>query len=455
VAAWAETIDEVVHERRMPPWDANPKVGKFADDPSLSEADIKLIEDWVKNGVPEGDPKNLTKPAQFAEGWRIPKPDMVVTMPKMFRVPAQGTLPYQYFTVDPGFTSDTWVRASEVRPGTPSVVHHVVVIVQPPGAADPAQRGGIGDPIALWAPGAAPMTFPEGAARIVPAGSKLVFQMHYTPNGVEQIDRTSFGLLLADPKKVERAMKADMAINVKLRIPPGDSNYQASADYRFSQDSILYALYPHMHLRGKSFKIEAIYPDKKRELLLDVPHYRFDWQSRYTLAQPLRLPEGTILHCDAHFDNSPANLSNPDPKAEVHFGEQTWDEMLVGYFDVALVDQNLKLGAPAVKALPDGSFEVQFRYQAKPETKAVYLAGGFNQWKMTDLKMDGPDAQNRFTTKLVLKPGRHEYKFVIDGKDWKHDPGNLQQVGMYRNSLLTLPPKTHAVPVTAANVGLQ
>jgi peroxiredoxin len=452
-AAWAETIDEVVHERRMPPWDASPKVGKFADDPSLSEAEIKLVEEWVKNGVPEGDPKALAMPKEFAEGWRIAKPDLILTMPKMFRVPASGTLPYQYFTVDPNFKEDVWIKASEVRPGTPSVVHHVVVIVQPPGAPELAERGGIGDPVAVGAPGMPPMTFPEGTARFVPAGSKLVFQMHYTPNGVEQIDRTSVGLVFADPSKVIRAMKADMAINVKLRIPPGDSSYAASADYRFDQDSILYALYPHMHLRGKSFKMEVIYPDKKRAVLLDVPRYRFDWQNRYALAQPLRIPEGTILHCEARFDNSPANLSNPDPKALVRFGEQTWDEMLVGYFDMALADQDLRLGQPNVKALPDGNFEVQFRYRAKPDTKAVYLAGAFNNWKMTDLKMDGPDAQHRFTTKLVLKPGRHEYKFVIDGKEWRHDQGNLQQTGIYHNSLLTLPPKAHAVAPTAASGG--
>ena len=202
-AAWAETIGEVVHARRMPPWDASPKVGKFADDPSLSEAEIKLIEQWVENGVPEGNPKELPKPVQFADGWRIPKPDLILTMPKMYRVQAKGVLPYQYFTVDPGFKEDKWIRASEVRPGNPSVVHHVVVIVQAPGAPAPELTGGIGDPVAIGAPGTAPLSFPEGTARYVPAGSKLVFQIHYTPNGVEQIDRTSVGLVFADPKKVE------------------------------------------------------------------------------------------------------------------------------------------------------------------------------------------------------------------------------------------------------------
>jgi peroxiredoxin len=452
-AAWAETIAEVVHARRMPPWDASPKVGKFADDPSLSEAEIKLVEQWVENGVPQGDPKDLPTPVQFADGWRIPKPDLILTMPKMYRVQAKGVLPYQYFTVDPGFTEDKWIRASEVRPGNPSVVHHVVVIVQTPGAPSPALTGGIGDPVAVGAPGTAPLNFPEGTARLIPAGSKLVFQMHYTPNGVEQIDRTSVGLLLADPSKVQRAMKAEIAVNTKFRIPPDDSYFQATADYRFGQDTILYSLFPHMHLRGKSFRIEAVYPDKRREVLLHVPHYRFDWQNRYALAEPLHLPEGTVLHCDAHFDNSPANLSNPDPKAEVHFGEQTWDEMLVGYFDVAPADQDLRLGLPNIKALDDGRYEVQFAYRAKAGTQAVYLAGEFNKWNITGHKMEGPDADNRFTTKLVLKAGRYEYKFVVNGKDWRNDPGNPRQVGAYNNSELTVPAKLHAVAPTAVSNG--
>ena len=447
-AAWAETIAEVVHTRRMPPWDASPKVGKFTDNPSLSDAEIKLIETWVDNGVPEGNAKDLPAPKKFADGWRIPRPDLVVTMPRTFRVPARGTLPYQYFTVDPGFKEDTWIRASEVRPGNPSVVHHVVVIVQPPGAPSPELTGGIGDPVAIGAPGTAPLNFPESTARLVPAGSKLVLQIHYTPTGVEQIDRTSVGFVFADPKKVQRAMKAEMAVNIKLRIPPGDPDYVATADYRFDQSCFLYALFPHMHLRGRAFRIEATFPDKFKQVLLDVPRYRFDWQNRYALAEPLYLPEGTVLHCEAHFDNSDLNQSNPDPKTEVRFGEQTWDEMLVGYFDVALVDQDLRLGTPAVKTLGDGQFEVEFSYRAKPGVKEIFLTGSFNNWSKTANKMIGPDSRNLFTTKVVLKPGKHEYKFLLEGKDFRPDPGNISQAGIYHNSLLTLPPKTKPLPAT-------
>ncbi len=191
----------------MPPWDADPKYGTFSNDPSLPDEEKQLIEKWVESGVPKGDPKELPEPRQFAEGWRIPKPDLALSMPAPYTVPAQGTIPYQYFTVDPGFKEDKWVQASEVRPGNPSVVHHVVVIVQPPGAPSPALRGGIGSPVAVGVPGSWPLIFPEGTARLVPAGSKLVFQMHYTPNGTVQTDQTRVGLVFADPKSVRRAIR--------------------------------------------------------------------------------------------------------------------------------------------------------------------------------------------------------------------------------------------------------
>jgi hypothetical protein len=282
------------------------------------------------------------------------------------------------------------------------------------------------------------MTFPEGVARYVPAGSKLVFQMHYTPNGTAQTDQTRVGLVFADPKKVIQSMKADMAINFKFRIPPRTDDFQASANYRFGQDAVLHALYPHMHLRGKSFRFEAIYPDGKKETLLDVPRYRFDWQNRYVLAKPMLMPVGTVLHCEAHFDNSESNLSNPNPNVEVGFGEQTWEEMLVGYFDMTLADQDLRAGLPRVKSIGNGKYEVIFRYKAPPDTKTVYLAGEFNEWKPTGLKMDGPDPDGRFSKRLELSAGRYEYKFVLEGKKWRHDPANPQQAGFYNNSVLSV-----------------
>src|SRR5215470_8008504 len=182
---------------------------------------VLLVADALAAGAPKGNPKELPEPPKFAEGWRIPKPDVVLSMPEPFTVPAKGAVRYQYFTVDPGFKEDKWIQASEVRPGNPSVVHHVVVIIQPPGTPSPAERGGIGEPVALGVPGMWPLVFPEGTGRFVPAGSKLVFQMHYTPSGTVQADQTRVGLVFADPKTVRKAIRSDMAINVKLNIPAG------------------------------------------------------------------------------------------------------------------------------------------------------------------------------------------------------------------------------------------
>jgi hypothetical protein len=449
-AGWAETIREVVCDRRMPPWDASPEYGVFSNDPSLSEDEKELMKKWVDNGAPRGDPKDLPEPLRFVEGWRIPKPDLVLSMPQPYNVPAKGVVRYQYFTVDPGFKEDKWIQASEVRPGNPAVVHHVVVIVQPPGAPSPAQRGGIGEPVALGVPGMWPLIFPEGTARFVPAGSKLVFQMHYTPNGTVQTDQTSVGLLFADPKKVQKAIRSDMAINVELKIPARAADYANSAEYRFGQDAILFSLFPHMHLRGKSFRFTAVYADGKQETLLDVPRYRFDWQNQYILAKPKLMPEGTILKCEAHFDNSENNLNNPNPDAAVRFGEQTWNEMLVGYFDMALADQDLRAGLPRIHAVADGRYEVQFHYLAPAGTKAVFLAGEFNNWKTNAHKMDGPDAKGLFTTNLTLRPGRYEYKYVLEGKNWRHDPANPHQAGYFHNSVLFVPGRSEAA---SQNVG--
>jgi peroxiredoxin/mono/diheme cytochrome c family protein len=437
-AAWAETIAEVVRDGRMPPWDASPQHGTFANDPSLTDAERQTLAAWVQSGVPEGDPKDLPQPPTLAVGWQIPKPDLVVTMPKPFNVPAKGVVRYQYVTVDPGFTEDKWVQATEARAGNPSVVHHIVVFIHAPGTPSPAERG-IGEIIAVGVPGMAALIHPPGVARLVPAGSKLVFQMHYTPNGVAQADQSRLGLVFADPRTVRKQVKSDMAVNFQFKIPPGAPDHALTANYRFGQDTVLFALFPHMHLRGKSFRMEAVYPDKRREVLLEVPRYRFDWQNQYVFKEPKLLPEGTVLHCEGHFDNSTANLSNPDPKRVVTFGEQTWDEMMVGYFDMALAAQDLRERQPAVRPLDGGKHEVTFRYQAPAGTKAVFLAGSFNGWKPDGHRMDGPDAEGRFTTRLELPAGKHEYKFVLDGKVWRHDPGNPHQAGHFHNSLLVLP----------------
>jgi peroxiredoxin len=433
-AGWAGMIDEVVQAGRMPPWHASPTYGSFSNEARLSDDEKRTIAAWVAAGSPEGDPHDLPEPTHYVEGWRIPAPDLVIPLPEVVQVPAEGTMPYQNFVIDPKLTKDVWVRASQVRPGNRSVVHHLVVFVLPPGSDDESKI----DFLAGYAPGMPPRVLPEGVARLVPAGSRLKFQVHYTPRGIPQTDRSEIGLVFADPKKIRKEMTAVAAINTDLRIPAGASNFAAEADHRFDQDTIVYSLLPHMHLRGKSFRFEAVYPDRRREVLLDVPRYEFDWQNVYVLSRPKLMPEGTVLRCLARYDNSADNPSNPDPKRTITWGEQTQDEMLVGYVEVALDAQDFALGEPEARKRDDGRYDVTFRYRPPAGTASVYLAGTFNDWKPTALKMDGPDHSGRFETKLTLAAGTHEYKYVLEGNRWRHDPGNRRQAGFYHNSMLEL-----------------
>jgi peroxiredoxin len=432
-AGWASMIDEVVQAGRMPPWHASPEYGSFSNEARLSAEEKQTIAAWVAAGAPEGDPRDLPEPAHYVEGWRIPAPDLVIALPRAVPIPAEGTMPYQNFIVDPKLGRDVWVRASQVRPGNPSVVHHLVVFVLPPGSDESTTRI---DFLAAYAPGMPPRVLPEGTARLVPAGSLLKFQVHYTPRGIPQTDRSEIGLVFADPARIRKEMTAVAAINTDLRIPARAADFPAEAEYRFGQDTLLYSLLPHMHLRGKSFRFEAVFPGGRREVLLDVPRYEFDWQNVDVLSRPKLMPEGSVLHCLARYDNSADNPSNPDPKTTVTWGEQTRDEMLVGYVEIALAGQDLGLGEPSTRKRDDGRHQVTFRYRPPAGTKAVYLAGTFNDWKPTALKMDGPDDSGRFQTKLTLDAGTYEYKYVLDGTRWRHDPGNRRQAGFYHNSVV-------------------
>lgn len=432
-AGWAEMIAEVVRDGRMPPWHASPAYGHFANEARLSADEKKVILDWVNAGAPEGDPRDLPEPIAYPDGWRIPKPDLVLSMHEAVEIPAGGKMPYQYFVVDPKLDHDVWVGASQIRPGNPSVVHHVVLFVLRPGS-----RGVDSDSelLAAYAPGMPPRVLRTGTAKLLPAGSRLLFQLHYTPRGTPQTDRTQVGLVFADPKTVRKRVLSTLAANPRLRIPPAAADFASAAEFRCGQDYVLYALMPHMHLRGKSFRFEAVFSDGKREVLLDVPRYEFDWQNVYVLSEPRELPEGTVVRCLARFDNSADNPNNPDPKRVVHWGEQTNDEMLVGYMEMALGKQDLSLPPPSVEKLAEGRYEVTFRYRAPAGTKAVFLAGTFNEWNTSKQPMTGPDDEGRFTTKLVLDGGHHEYKFVLEGKTWRHDPSNPRQAGIYNNSVL-------------------
>jgi peroxiredoxin len=354
---WTDTIAEVIRNGRMPPWHADPHYGKFANDAHLSDADRKLILDWIDNGAPEGDRKDLPKPVEFVEGWRIPKPDLVLPIPREFKVPATGDVPYEFIIIDPGFKEDKWVRAAEVVPGCRAVVHHVLVFVQPPGGGVDKYGGFAANWLVGNVPGARPMNLPDGLAKRIPAGSRLLLQIHYTTNGRPQTDQTRIGLVFADPKTVKKEVSAEMAANPKLRIPANADDHPEEADAVVPEDSLLLTMTPHTHLRGKAFKYEAFYPDGKHEILLDVPHYDFNWQNTYVLAEPKLLPKGTRLHCLALYNNSKSNPSNPNPNSEVRWGDQTWEEMLIGYFDLVPVEQDLRKQpiAPVKSAHKEGA----------------------------------------------------------------------------------------------------
>lgn len=340
---WAEMIAEVVSDERMPPWHADPRYGKFVNDCRLSDEDKETIYRWVEYGAPEGDPDAVPAPPEYAEGWMIPEPDEIIYMrDEPYTVPAEGTVEYQNFVVDPGWDEDKWISAIEPKPGNPAVVHHIVMFVQHPGGPRKGAAGQLrADWLAAFAPGLRQPILEEGLARYVPAGSKLVFQMHYTPNGTEQTDLSYLGVKFADPETVKKEVAVKNAGNFTFTIPAGDPNYEVESEFVFRQDSLLISVSPHMHVRGKDFLYTLLYPDGKEETVLWVPRYDFGWQATYTFEEPKVLPKGTRMHCVAHFDNSDDNLNNPDPTIDVRWGEQTWEEMMFGWFEMALVDQDL------------------------------------------------------------------------------------------------------------------
>ncbi|HEY4312057.1 MAG TPA: redoxin domain-containing protein [Pirellulales bacterium] len=409
VVGWADMIREVVSENRMPPWPANPEFGHFANDARLTDEEKQLLFAWVDNGCPHGDPKDLPAPREWTDGWQIPQPDQVVRMGTSFDVPAEGVIPYQYFVVDPNWTEDKWIRAAEARAGNRSVVHHIIVFVIPGGASSMLNtlvdkdghvntemierlrtaresgarangsrsetagsrregRGGLGAGLAglegrgggltAYVPGHVPSVYPAGVATFVPKGSKLIFQMHYTANGKAQQDQSYVGVVFADPATVSQRVHGGAVGNRDLTIPPNLNDYVVTGERKLPSEQWLYTMSPHMHVRGKSFRYVAHYPDGTSEVLLDVPHYDFNWQLQYNLAKPKLLPAGTKLVCTAHYDNSNDNLANPNPNDTVHWGPQTWDEMMLGFYSTVSAADDAHSESPSAKqAEPAGEGE--------------------------------------------------------------------------------------------------
>jgi hypothetical protein len=332
---WSDTIREVLKQNRMPPWHADPHYGKFSNDRRLSKDERDALLAWLNGGMPFGDKKDLPAPRTYTDGWLIGKPDVIFELPETQTVPATGVVPYLYFVTPTHFKEDVWIQAAEARPGNRGVVHHIVVSYRDPKAGDKQNAGGFGDGIVVGeAPGDIPLLLPPGTAVKIPAGAELIWQMHYTPNGKEAKDKSQVGFVFYKGKEPpKRIARTRGAANMSFAIPAGATNHKVESEWIVPRDILLLSFMPHMHLRGKDFEYRAQYPDGRSEIILNVPRYDFAWQTSYRLAEPLRLPKGTKIHCTAHFDNSSANPANPDPKKEVTWGDQTWEEMMIGWVD--------------------------------------------------------------------------------------------------------------------------
>jgi hypothetical protein len=350
----AEKIRAAVADRVMPPWFADPHYGTFSNAMGLSPAERDTILRWADGGTPEGDPRHLPAPATWVEGWGIGQPDVVFELPEPFDVPAHGTVEYQHVIVPTRFTEDRWIEAAEVRPTERSVVHHLIAFVREPkskwfrsqpagvfftapkvSADEETEVGALpSDFLVGYAPGQPPEILEPGQAKLIKAGSDIVFQMHYTPHGHAVRDRTRLGIVFAKQPPKERVLTVS-AVNDTFRIPPGDPNHRVDASLEVGADVTLLSLHPHMHGRGKDFEYRVVFPSGKTETLLRVPRFDWHWQQWYTLAQPIPLPKGTRIDCTAHFDNSPGNPEAADPTKEVRWGDQSWEEMMIGFVNLA------------------------------------------------------------------------------------------------------------------------
>ena len=339
VVAHAPMIANVVKRGTMPPWFATPapegKPTPWLDECSLAPADKEDLLAWLAGDRAEGDPQEAPLPKRFPTGWTIGQPDLVARFPVPFPIQATGFMKYQHVSIELNLTEDKWVERIEIRPSAPQVVHHVLIFVRTPQEPQGEGQRSRNDGISYWGiyvPGNSKQVYPPGFARKLPKGSRLQFQLHYTPNGTATEDQTQVGFVFAD-REPQYEVKTASIVNAWFEIPPGAEKFTDSAKVRLPADATVLGYLPHMHLRGKSCQYEAIFADGQRETLLAIPRYDFNWQLMYRYAEPRTFKKGTVLKFSATFDNSAANPANPDPTASVHWGEQTNDEMIVGYIE--------------------------------------------------------------------------------------------------------------------------
>lgn len=335
VTGWAAMIDFVVRDDRMPPWNADKEFdGHFLNERKLSKKEKETLLAWLDSDMPRGDTTKEPAPKKWPKQWRIGKPDKVYQMKESFLVPKEGTVEYKYFEIPTDFKEDKWIVAMEAHPGAAEVVHHVLAfIVDPKAGRGRTDQLGLEDGfLCATVPGDTPSIFPDGCAKRLPAGATIVLQMHYTTNGKAQRDRSSIGLKFAK-SPAEREVATRGIYNMNFEIPAGSEAFEVRAEFSPREDIEVLSFFPHMHTRGKSWKYLLHLPDGTQKPLLSVSRYDFNWQESYILKKPLLVPQGAKIECIAVFDNSEKNYENPDPTKPVKWGEQTWEEMMIGYID--------------------------------------------------------------------------------------------------------------------------
>ncbi len=329
VRPWAKSIRKNVEAKVMPPWHADAGVGHFKNDRSLEDWEVETIVRWAKSGAKQGDPADMpSAPEVSSSEWRLGTPDVVVEF-KQVDLKAGGPDRFYDLAGKTGLSEDAWIRAIEVKPGNRKVVHHVII-----------WQGGQGSNgwLGAWAAGMEPMVFPEGTGRKLRAGVPLVADMHYHPADTPESDVTQIGLYLAEDDAIDKELINLWIQNAGFKIPAGDPDYKARAQYTFAQDAYIMAFLPHMHYRGKEFSYTARFPDGRKEKLLQVSNYDFNWQTGYEVAEPVFVPKGTRIECVAVWDNSADNPANPDPTRTVTFGDESYDEMMIGFVDYVVAE---------------------------------------------------------------------------------------------------------------------
>jgi hypothetical protein len=351
---WLRSIKQRVTARTMPPWGSDMPHGVLKNDPRLTEKEVQTIVSWIDGGAPKGDLADMPRMPALAEGWTIGKPDAVYSMTEDYKIPATGTIEYLYLRIPVNLPEDRWYTAVEIKPSARAHVHHIIAYTEP-SSDKPTRPGNTFGPTNIFgvSPNKPGLVFEPGVAKLLRAHHDIILQMHYTTNGTAAVDRTELGFIFAKepPKQIH---VTGLAVQPRFLIPAGDPNAEVKAVAEIRQDTVITSLTPHMHVRGKDMTYTAFYPDGTSEVLLRVPKYDFNWQITYDLAKPKVLPKGTKVEVVAHFDNSPGNKYNPDPTKDVKWGDQTWEEMMFGFYSSMDPKQDLTAGGLAQARAKDG-----------------------------------------------------------------------------------------------------